>query len=506
MEAAHTNDQIVLRMRNITKVFPGVIALKNVTFDQKKGEIHALVGENGAGKSTLMKILGGAYLPDEGNIEIGGKDAHIKTPRDALDHKISIIYQEFNLVPTLSIAENIFLGKELVKSGIQNLDRKAMIEQSHRVIAKLGLEQLDFGALVRNLSVAQQQLVEIGKALFNNANILVMDEPTSVLSQKETTALFQLVKGLKREGMSIIYISHRLEEVMELSDRITILRDGEIICTLDNTAKSITKDEIIKSMVGRSLTDYFPERKMTKQPQKLLEVKKLSKEGMFRDISFDLYKGEILGFYGLVGAGRTEIMKSLFSSLQYDSGEVTIEGQKASIHSVDQAIREGIALVPEDRKREGLVLKMSLGDNICLPSLHTIHIIGTIVRKKKKKLVNKFLHSLSIKPPLPNRLAKDFSGGNQQKAVIAKWLATKPKIMILDEPTRGIDIGAKTEIYGLIEQLSEAGVGIIFVSSELMEIIGMCDRVIVIHEGQITGEFDRSEVTQEKLMHAAAEF
>lgn len=502
----HNGNGIILRMQGITKTFPGVVALNDVTFDQKKGEIHALVGENGAGKSTLMKILGGAYLPDKGSIEIDGKKADIKNPRDALDYKISIIYQEFNLVPTLSIAENIFLGKELVKSGLQNLDRAAMVEQSKQAIGKLGLEELDFSSLVRNLSVAQQQMVEIGKALFNNANILVMDEPTSVLSQKETDALFQLIKGLRQEGISIIYISHRLEEVMELCDRITVLRDGELICTLDNSEKSVTKDEIIKHMVGRSLKDYFPERKATKNAKKLLEVKGFSKKEMFQDISFDLYQGEILGFYGLVGAGRTEIMKSLFSSMEPDHGEIIVEGQNVRIRSVDQAIRQGIALVPEDRKREGLVLKMTLADNICLPSLDGINTGGTIIPKKKKELVDTYLESLSITPPLPNRLAKDFSGGNQQKAVIAKWLATKPKIMILDEPTRGIDVGAKAEIYKLIVQLSESGVGIIFVSSELMEIIGMCDRVIVIHEGQITGEFDRNEASQEKLMHAAAGF
>jgi len=502
----HGNGEVILRMRGITKTFPGVTALKDVTFDQRKGEIHALVGENGAGKSTLMKILGGAYLPDEGSIEINGEIVDIKTPRDALDYNISIIYQEFNLVPTLSIAENIFLGKELVKSKLKNLDRKAMIAQSKQAIGKLGLNQLDFGSLVRNLSIAQRQMVEIGKSLFNNASILVMDEPTSVLSQKETAALFQLIKGLRQEGISIVYISHRIEEVMELSDRITVIRDGEIVCTLDNSGKSVTKEEIVRHMVGRSLKDYFPERKAVKTNEKLLEVKGFTRKDMFHDISFDLYRGEILGFYGLVGAGRTEIMKSIFSSMEHNRGEILLGGKKIEITSVDQAIKQGIALVPEDRKREGLVLKMTLAENICLPNLDAINTGGTIRKRKKKALVDKYLNSLSINPPLPNRLIKDFSGGNQQKAVIAKWLATNPKIMILDEPTRGVDVGAKTEIYKIIEELSERGVGIVFVSSELMEIIGMCDRVIVIHEGKITGRFDRSETTQEKLMHAAAGF
>ena len=500
------SDSMLLRMRGITKTFPGVLALHEVGFELRKGEVHALVGENGAGKSTLIKILGGAYLPDQGTIEIDGRPAHIHTPRDALKHRVSIIYQEFNLVPTLSVAENIFLGKELARGVTRSLDRRAMVRQATETLGRLGLKDLDCGRLVRTLSVARQQMVEIGKALFNNASILVMDEPTSVLSQKESEALFALIRGLREKGISIIFISHRLDEVIELSDRITVLRDGEQVCTLDNGRRQVTKDELVRHMVGRELTNYYPERRNARTGEKLLSVRGLSAGKLFREVTFDLYRGEILGFYGLVGSGRTEIMKAIFSSLEYDSGGIELGGRPLRIRSVKQARSLGLALVPEDRKREGLVLQMSLGDNICLPNLDRLHAAGTILMKKRRELVGSYVDSMSIRPALPNRLARDFSGGNQQKAVIAKWLASKPKIIIFDEPTRGIDVGAKSEIYHLIARLAESGVGIIFVSSELLEVIGMCDRVIVVHEGRITGRFDQAEATQEKLMQAAAGF
>ncbi len=498
------NGDIVLRMKGISKAFPGVVALNDVSFDQRRGEIHSLIGENGAGKSTLMKILGGAYVPDHGEIEIDGKTVAIETPRDALNLRISVIYQEFNLVPTLSIAENIFLGKEIVTGPAGHLNRSAMRARAKDALVKLGLANMNFRTQVRYLSIAQQQLVEIGKALFNNASILVMDEPTSVLSQKESERLFQLMRELRQQGISIIYISHRLEEVLELSDRITVLRDGEVVCTLDNGTGTVTRDELIRHMVGRSLQDYFPPRNAAVSDEKLLEVHGLCREGEFRDISFDLHRGEILGFYGLVGAGRTEIMQAVFAVSPPDSGTIRFRGEEIEIRSVSDAIRRGIVLVPEDRKREGLVTMMSLGDNICLPNLERINTFGAILPHRRKSLVEEYMKSLSITPALPNRQARDFSGGNQQKAVIAKWLARRPQVLIFDEPTRGIDVGAKAEIYQLIERLSEQGVGILFVSSELMEILGMCDRVIVVHEGRITGDFPRSEVTQEKLMHAAS--
>ena len=500
------NGDTVLRMQDITKAFPGVVALRAVTFDLRRGEVHGLVGENGAGKSTLMKILGGAYLPDSGTIEVAGRMVRIHSPKDSLGMGISIIYQEFNLVPTLSIAENIFLGKELRGGPLRGMNRKAMVARAAESVGRLGLTDVKPSALVRTLSIAQQQLVEIGKALFNDASILVMDEPTSVLSQKESRALFELIESLKEDGISIVFISHRLEEVIELSDRITVLRDGEHVCTLDNTLTTVNKDDLVRHMVGRVLQDYFPPKSHVVRDERVLEVDDLTAAGAFQNVSFNLRSGEILGFYGLVGSGRTEIMKAVSGLLECEAGAVRIRGEQVRLRSVNDARQRGLALCPEDRKNEGLVLSMSLADNVCLPNLHALHAAGTILRHRRNDLVDRFVQKLSIRPALPRRLLRDFSGGNQQKAVIAKWLASSPGIMIFDEPTRGIDVGAKSEIYRLIEGLAAGGVAIVFVSSELIEIIGMCDRVIVVHEGRITGEFDRNEATQERLMQAAAGF
>lgn len=497
-------EETVLKMKGISKTFPGVVALNNVDFDLNKGEIHALVGENGAGKSTLMKILGGVYIPDKGQIEIKGKQVKISRPQDSLNNKVGIIYQEFNLVPSLSIAENLFVGKEMVKTKFGHLDKKAMLKQAMEVMSRLGLDKIDCGMQVRRLSVAVQQLVEIGKAIFNDIDILVMDEPTAVLTEKETQRLFDLMKVLKEKGIAIIYISHRIEEIIQLCDRITVLRDGEYVSTMDNSGTKVSKDEVVRLMVGRDLKDYFPKKNIGVSEEKVLEVAGLSKHGVFQDISFSVRKGEILGFSGLVGAGRTEIMKALFGILKADAGDILLEGCKINIDSPGTAKRAGIGFVPEDRKREGVVLKMNLGDNICLPNDDKINRFGHVVKSKKRELVENFIKSLSIRPPIPERLIKDFSGGNQQKAVIAKWLAIKPKIIILDEPTRGIDVGAKVEIYNIINNLAEQGVGVIIVSSELLELLGMCDRIIVIHEGTITGEFERELFDQENIMKAAA--
>lgn len=496
------NDNIILKMSGITKAFPGVKALDNVSFELRRGELHALCGENGAGKSTLMKILGGIYTPDQGEVNINNKVVHIKSPQDSMDNKIRIIYQEFNLVPHLTITENLFLGRELTK-GIR-LNKRQMLNEAKEVMVKLGLADIDCRKKVADISVATQQLVEIGKAIFNDADILVMDEPTSVLTEKETKALFALINQLIRKGISIIYISHRLEEIIQLSDRITILRDGRYIDTLDNSDRKVTKDDIVKLMVGRDLEDYFPEKKNLIQDEHVLEVDNLCKNGMFSDISFHVSKGEILGFAGLVGAGRTEIMKAVFGSLKPDNGEIHINGRKVRINSPEDAIENGLALVPEDRKREGLILGMTLGENICMANMSLISRLGCIIKGRKKETVNKFVNELQIRPALPNRLARNFSGGNQQKSVIAKWLAVSPKVVILDEPTRGIDVGAKSEIYSIIENLAQKGVGIIFISSEMLELLGVCDRVIVIHQGRITGEFKKDEFSEEKIMMAAS--
>ena len=498
------NNEVILRMNHISKAFPGVQALDQVDFDLRRGEIHALVGENGAGKSTLIKVLGGIHRAEAGEIELDGQRVEILNPRDAINHKISIIHQEFNLVPTLNVWENIFLGKELTKKGWPSLDKKLMKEKAIDLAESLGLSLDNFDAPVRQLSIAQQQLVEIGKALFNETSVLVMDEPTAVLTSKETEVLFDLMNQFKEEGIAIIYISHRLEEVVELSDRITVLRDGRYVTTLDNSERNVDKDDVVTQMIGRSIEDYYPARKADRVSDDLVfEARDLNKEGLFRDVSFSVRKGEILGFSGLVGAGRTEIVKAIYGDIPLDSGQVFLDGVEKKIRSTPDAIREGIVLIPEDRKQEGLVLLMSLADNIALPNTGTIAPLGVINRKKRTSLANEYVEKLSIRPSLINRPIEHFSGGNQQKAVIAKWLATDPKVIILDEPTRGVDVGSKSEIYALVNELSEQGVGIIFVSSELPELLGVCDRILAICDGRVTGEFLKKEATEENVMRAA---
>ena len=495
-------EDFILEMNHITKIFPGVVALDDVTFHLRRGELHAICGENGAGKSTLMKILGGIYTPESGEIIINNKHVQMLNPLDSIKQKISIIYQEFNLVPELSITENLFLGKE-IRKGIQ-LDRKQMLRKSQAIMAKLGLENIDCNRKISSISIATQQLVEIGKAIDNEVDILVMDEPTAVLSGKETEALFKLICKLLEKGISIIYISHRLEEVISTCHRLTIFRDGKYIATLDNDNHGILKEEIIKLMVGRDLTDYFPGKKHSKNESTVLEVRNLTQTNKFENINFKLARGEILGFSGLVGAGRTEIMQGIFGAIKVDSGEIIIDGKNLKIANPVDAINAGIALLPEDRKREGLVLEMSLSDNICLASLKEISNKGKIMKCKKQKIVNGYIKDLQIRPALPERMMKNFSGGNQQKAVIAKWLSSNPKVVILDEPTRGIDVGAKSEIYSIINNLAENGVGIIFISSDLLELIGVCDRILVVRQGNIVGEYLKDNFSEEKIISSAS--
>lgn len=499
----HGNGDIILRMQGITKRFPGVLALDEVTFDQRKGEIHSLVGENGAGKSTLMKVLGGAYIPDDGHIELFGNPVTFHTPQDALEMGISVIYQEFNLVSTLSVADNIFLGKEISKGVPRRLNRKSMEAKAHEALDSLGLSHLDTRTPVSRLSVAQQQLVEIGKAFFNDARLLVMDEPTAVLSQNESRRLFALMKDLQNKGISIIYISHRLDEVLELSDRITVLRDGEIVTTFES-GKEVTKDALIRSMVGRDLEDYYPVRQPEITDQRLLEIRGLARDGVFSDISFNLHRGEILGFYGLVGAGRTEIMRAIIAADKRDGGTILVNGEEKRIRTVGEAMDAGIALIPEDRKQDGFVAGLSLNENIGLPNLDRYQKVGVILKRRLRSLVAGFIQALSIRPAEGNRLVRYFSGGNQQKAVIAKWLASNPKIIIFDEPTRGIDVGTKSEIYQIIADLAEQGVGVIIISSEILEILGMCDRIVVIKNGEVRRIVDKNEANQELLVKAAS--
>ena len=493
---------IILKMRGITKRFPGVVALDNVDFELRRGEMHALIGENGAGKSTLMKVLGGVYTPNEGRIEINGKEAAITKPLDSIANKVGVIYQEFNLVPTLNVAENMFLGREKIR-GPGHLRKSEMERQAAKAMAQLGVRDFDLRTKVKHMSVAMQQLVEIGKAVFDDIDILVMDEPTAVLTERETKGLFQVVQKLKDDGMSIICISHRLEEVIELCDRMTVLRDGRIIETIDNRDRNTEKDYIVKKMVGRELGNYFPAKTAAIRPDTALEVRGLTRKGTYENVSFSVKKGEILGLSGLVGAGRTEIVKSIFGADRPDRGEILVDGVPVSIRTPNQAKKAGIALVPEDRKREGVVLGMSLRDNICLPNHEQICRLGHVSRKKRLELAERYIKDLQIRPGDPDRQIKNFSGGNQQKGVIAKWLAASPKVMILDEPTRGIDVGAKVEIYNLINGLAANGTAVIVVSSELLELLGICDRILVVNHGRISGEFDREHFSQDAIMQAS---
>lgn len=495
--------QYAVSMEHITKRFPGVVALDDVSFNVCPGEIHALIGENGAGKSTLMKVLGGVHMPDTGVICIGGEQVTITSPIDSINKKISVIYQEFNLVPTLSVRENIFLGREL-RTKFRTMDRKTMGIKAQEIMGSLGFSFIDCEMPVEQLSIAQQQIVEIAKALFNDSNVVVMDEPTAVLTEKESEILFQTIQRLRDQGVAIVYISHRLEEIIRLSDRITVLRDGKFITELDNSAHDTPKDVLVRHMVGRELNQYYPERRINTYTRNILTVENLTKNGMFRDISFSLNQGEIIGFFGLVGAGRTELMKAIFGEFVADSGSIAIDGRKTLFKNPSMAIQNGLALVPEDRKGEGLVLIASMAENIALPNSSLVSRNGYVYQKEKENLAQQYIDSLSIRPALCERPAQDFSGGNQQKIVVAKWLAAKPKVIILDEPTRGVDIYAKKEIYEIIKDMALSGIGVIVVSSDMPEVLGICDRILVMHEGKLMHDYHYTEATQENIMASAS--
>jgi ribose transport system ATP-binding protein len=496
---------LLLHMDHIHKSFPGVKALDDVSFDLRCGEVHALVGENGAGKSTLIKILGGVYIQDQGRISISGGEVAIREPSDALRNGISIIFQEFSLVPVASVAENIFLGIEPRKGrlGIY-IDRKKMFEEAQKLLNDIGKSNIPGDMPVERLTIAQQQIVEIIKALNRRSRILVMDEPTAVLTQEETETLFEIVTRLKNNGTSIVYISHRLDEIFRICDRATVLRDGRRIDTVAIREGQVSKDDLIRMMVGRDLGNLFciPARDLGSEI--CLRIEHLTRKGEFSDVNFTLKKGEILGFSGLVGAGRTEVMKSLFGLNKPDNGTIEFYGKKAVITSPQDAIDLKFGFVPEDRKREGLVLMHSMKTNVTQVTMRKYSRMGFLNDTRQVHATKEYIKKLNIKPPLPERDMKDFSGGNQQKAVIAKWLDNTPELLILDEPTRGVDVGAKQEIYAIIKELADSGVSIIVVSSEMEEILGLCDRVIVMHEGQIQGEFSRGEATQEKLLYAAS--
>lgn len=489
----------LLEMKGISKSFPGVKVLEQVDFTLHRGEVHALMGENGAGKSTLMKILGGIYSKDSGSTTINGNVYDIASPSMAQDLGIVIIHQELNMVPHLTVMENIFLGREFTYGKSKLINWRRMRQESHRYLSQLGLN-IDPGTLVNELSVGQQQMVEIAKALSMKAEILVLDEPTAALTDREIEALFLVIASLKEKGVGMIYISHRMEEIFRICDQVTVMRDGHYIGTeyIANT----TMDHLVKMMVGREIKDRFPKVKVTLGEEKLT-VNGLTQKGKLHDISLSVRAGEIVGIAGLMGAGRTELAKALFGVTPIDRGTISINGKPVSIHKPIDAIHAGIGLITEDRKDEGLLLPLSVNDNLALPNLKILSSFGFMNRSKERELSDSMIKKLLIKTPNSEQKVGSLSGGNQQKVVIGKWLATNPQVLILDEPTRGVDIGAKKEIYDLMNELVSQGVAILMISSELPEVLGMSDRILVMHEGKISGEFTQEEANQEKIMLSA---
>ncbi|MFM9107396.1 MAG: sugar ABC transporter ATP-binding protein [Chloroflexota bacterium] len=498
----------LLRMEGISKSFPGVKALEDVSLEVFPGECLALVGENGAGKSTLMKILSGVYAPDAGSIQLGGDEVSLHSPRQAQDLGISIIYQEFNLMPNLTVAENIFVGREPARAGfVRGAD---MTRQASALLRQLGVA-LQPHETVRDLSVAEQQMVEIAKALSFNARIVIMDEPTSALTDREVEALIRIVRGLKERGMGVIFITHRLDEVAEVADRVTVLRDGRNAGTLP--IAEAPAEKIVQMMVGRDLGDLFQKDAAVyaENAPFALEVRGLSRAASrydpsainLRDISFGVRAGEIVGLAGLVGSGRTEVARAIFGADGFDAGEVVIGGESAAIRSPKDAIARGVGLVPEDRKAQALVLGLAVRENISLASLSSLVRFGFVRLAEERERAQEFVKALRIRTPGLEQKVVNLSGGNQQKVVIAKWLSLKPRVLIVDEPTRGIDIGAKAEVHNLLNELARQGVAILMISSELPEILGMSDRVLVMREGRIAGELPRAEATQERIMALA---
>lgn len=487
----------ILEVRDVSKIFPGVRALDQVSLRIRKGEIHALVGENGAGKSTLMKILNGNYKKDAGSIYIDGKEAEIRCPDDARSFGISIIFQELNLVPHLSVAENIFMGR-LRREGKKLIDWKQVYQRAGALMERIGYP-IDTRTAVEKLSVAQKQMVEIAKAIsYSNTKLILMDEPSATLTNRECEKLFEVIRSLKEQGISVIYISHKLEEIAELCEWVTILRDGKIIDT--GAVSDFTKDDMISKMIGREISDKFPARSSKPGDKEILRVEGLSRHGVISDISFSLREGEVLGFAGLVGAGRTEIARAVIGMDYTDMGEIYVEGKRARIRSPKDALRSGIAYLSEDRKQEGLVLKAPVKWNISMANMSRILSAGMVNEKKDEAIADEMIDKILIKTPSREQYAMNLSGGNQQKIVVAKWLNTDAKIFIFDEPTRGIDVGAKYEIYVLINELVQEGKSVILISSELPEVLEMCDRVLVINKGKLAAELTGENMNAQSVM------
>ncbi len=485
-------------MHGITKRFPGVTALDGVDFELEGGEVHVILGENGAGKSTLIKMLSGAYQPDEGEILLDGERVEIPSATVAQSLGVSTIYQEFNLVPQLTVAENIFLGRQPRRLGL--VDRRKMRSEAQKLLERIKV-RVDPDALVSDLGVAQRQMVEIAKALSLDARILIMDEPTASLSGQETERLFEIVRGLKEEGVGVIFISHHLEEVTEIGDRVTVLRDGKLVGQVPATTDH---SELVRMMVGRSIEDQFPRRR-PEIGEVLLDVKSLSREGVLENISFQVRAGEVVGIAGIVGAGRTELAHAIFGADPVDSGEVWVGGRRMERADPREAKRKGIGFITEDRQGQGIVPPLSVAENLALASLGRNTRAGLVNRREQRNRAGKMIEELNIRTPGPEQEVRYLSGGNQQKVVIGRWLLADSKVLIMDEPTRGIDVGAKVEIYQLVNELTENGAGILMISSDLLEVLAMSDRILVMSGGRITGELSAEEATQERVMALATQ-
>ncbi len=493
--------EYIVSMEHISKSFPGVKALDDVSFNLKPGEVMALLGENGAGKSTLMKILSGVYTRDEGTILVDGVNVPVMNQKVAAEKGIAIIHQELNMCQHLTVAENMFLGREPLKHGL--VDRKKMEKDAKALLEKLGVE-LDPSTITGELQVSKQQMVEIAKALSINARVLIMDEPTSALTAREIEELFTIIRQLKVNGCGIVYISHRLEELAHITDRVTIMRDGKFIRS--GNYKDMTMDEIIAGMVGREIKEKYP-RVECPFGETVFEVRDLNAGRMVRDISFKVRKGEIVGIAGLMGAGRTETTRAIFGADPKESGQFFLNGKEITIRNPKDAIKNGVVLAPEDRKKDGLCIKLPVRENISLPNLDMITGKNRVINsKQEQEMSQKAVKDMEIKLPHIEVNAETLSGGNQQKVVVGKWLSSDCKFVMFDEPTRGIDVAAKVEIYNLMNQLKLEGIGCMFVSSELPEVIGVADRIIVMCDGRITGELSREEATQEKVLTLATQF
>ncbi len=492
--------EIILEIKNVTKTYPGVIALDHISLDFRKGEVHALVGENGAGKSTIIKCIAGAVKPDSGSILLEGRELTGKKLSKNDGNGVEVVYQEFNLAPQLTVYENIFLGNQIKKGpGGILVDKRAMIEKTRALFQLLGIN-IDPEARISSLSVAYMQFVEIAKAISRNAKVLIMDEPTATLTTAEVEALMENIRRLKAQGVTVIYVSHRMEEIFEITDRCSVLRDGKYITTANT--KETSREELIRYMVGRELTESYPERKAT-IGEEVLRVENLSGNGV-SNVNFSLRRGEILGFGGLVGAGRTETAEMLFGAARVEKGDIYLHGKKISIPNPRAAVNLGIALIPEDRKRHGLILGRNLLENMTLPVYRKISRASFINFKLQKRLGKEQVDALMIKTPTMEQLAKNLSGGNQQKVVLAKWLITGSDIIIFDEPTRGIDVNAKQEIYKLMNRLVEEGKAIIMISSEMPELLGMSDRLIVFSEKRQVGQLTKEEMDQAGVLDMAS--